>query len=412
VHITETQLANFAARRLAAEELSALTRHLSDCAVCRQRAATQQPALHPALHDIVLAKSETVHLTFEQLADWVDGRLSGETQQFARDHLSHCQQCGAAADDLRAFSREVADELAVEQTPATRTAPSWSERLRAFLATPLIATATAVALLIFGLLGWRMFNRNDQQVVIVTASPTPVVEPTATVTPTVTPPNLLAQLNDGGVVLGLDATGNLQGAEAWPLRYRQLVAEAWQTSRLPRSTALNGLGSAAAALMGTPSDTAFHLLAPIKQVVATDRPTLRWQPLAGAESYEVEIVNEQYEPVLTNPALTTTVWQVPEALPRGRVYAWQVKALKDGQTFKAPQPPAPLARFRIIGQKEFAEIQTAKARYGTSHLLLGQLYAEAGLLEEAEREFRALQQANPDSPIPTRLLAELRKLRR
>ena len=413
MHITKTQWKDFAAQRLAAEDLSALTLHLADCAVCRQRAALRQPALYPALHNAVLVEEKLVHLTFEQLADFIDGCLKSETQQFARDHLSHCQQCGAAADDLRTFSREIADELTVERTPAANSAPSWNERwsekLRGLFVTPWIATATAAALLIFGLIGWRMFKGDDQQVVVVTPSPTPTIEPTATVAPAATPLNLLAQLNDGGEVLALDAAGNLQGVEAWPPRYRQLVKEAWQTSHLPRSTALNGLGSASAALMGSPSVKTFGLLAPVKQVTATDRPTLRWQPLQGAESYEVEIVNEQYEPVLTSPALTDTVWQVPQPLPRGRVYAWQVKALKDGETYKAPQPPAPLARFRIVGQKKFAEIQTAKARYGASHLLLGQLYAAAGLLDEAEREFRALQQANPTAQLPKKLLAEVRQ---
>ena len=419
MHLTKTQLEDFTAQRLAAEDLSALTLHLADCAACRQRAALRQPALYPALHSAVLAESEPVHLTFEQLADFVDGRLAGETQQFARDHLSHCQQCGAAADDLRTFSQQVADELAVELKPAAQAPPlpplgeRLGERLREWFTTPwLVTVSVTTALLIFGLLGWRMLKRDDQQVVTVTPSPTvaPTIEPTATVAPTATPLNLLAQLNDGGSSLGLDAQGNLQGAETWPPRYRQLVQEVWQTSRLPRSTALKGLGSASAALMGSPSSaTAFGLLAPVKQIVATDRPTLRWQPLAGAESYEVEIVNEQYEQVLTSPALTANLWQVPQALPRGRVYAWQVKALKDGETYKAPQPPAPLARFRVVGQKEFAEIQTAKARYGTSHLLLGQLYAEAGLLDEAEREFRALQQANPTAALPKKLLAEIRQ---
>ncbi len=409
MHLTETQLTDFTAQRLATEDLSALTLHLADCAACRQRTALREPALYPAFHHAVLAEEKPVHLTFEQLADFVDGRLAGATQQFARDHLAHCQQCGAAADDLRAFSREVADELTVELKPAASPVPSWSEKLRAWFAVPLIATATAAALLIFSLIGWRMFNRDDQQVVVVTPSPTPAIEPTATIAPMATPLNLLAQLNDGGAILGLDAQGNLQGAASWPPHYRQLVQQAWQTSRLPRSVALNGLGSASAAMMGSPSVKTFGLLAPVKQVVATDRPTLRWQPLQGAESYEVEIVNEKYEPVLTSPVLTDTAWQVPEALPRGRVYAWQVKALKDGETHKAPQPPAPLARFRVVAQKEFAEIQTAKARYGASHLLLGELYAVAGLLDEAEREFRALQLANPTAALPKKLLAEVRQ---
>jgi hypothetical protein len=409
--LTETQLEDFAAQRLTAQELSALTMHLADCAACRQRAAVRQPALYPALHNAVLAESEPVHLSFEQLADWVDGRLGGEAQRIASDHLSHCQQCDAAAADLRVFSVQVADGLATERKPATGPLPSFGERLRAIFATSWVVTATvATVLLAFGLLGWRVIKRGGGQLASVTTSPTAI--PTATTGPIATPVKLLAQLNDGERQLTLDAQGNLQGALDWPERYRQLAQQAFQAGQPSRPTALNGLGSASAALMGQGKTSSFALREPVGKVILSDRPTLRWQALAGATSYQVELVNEQYETVAQSEALTTTSWQVPQALVRGRVYAWQVKASKDGEVIKAPQPPTPLARFRVAGQKEFVEIQDAKARHGSSHLLLGQLYAQAGLLDEAEREFRSLQKDNPDSPIPARLLAELRKWRR
>ncbi|NOT58811.1 MAG: zf-HC2 domain-containing protein [Acidobacteria bacterium] len=375
----------------------------------------RQPALYPALHNAVLAEAEPMHLAFEQLADFVDGRLSGEPQQFARDHLSQCQQCGAAVDDLRAFSHAIADDLATRRKPAMNPPPSLGEKLRVFFASSwAMPVSVTIALLVFGLIGWQMFKRDDSRIAVVTPSPTPtpMMLPTATIEPTATPNNLLAQLNDGATQFALDAQGRLQGADEWPERYRQLAQQALQADRMSRPAALSGLGSASAALMGQGQESGFALIEPAGKVVLTDRPVLRWQPLAGAQSYQVELVNEQYETVAQSEALTSTSWQVPQALARGRVYSWQVKASKDGETVKAPQPPAPLARFRVTGQKEFAEIQDARHRFGSSHLLLGQLYAEAGLLDEAEREFRALQKANPASPIPKQLLAELRKLRR
>jgi hypothetical protein len=39
------------------------------------------------------------------------------------------------------------------------------------------------------------------------------------------------------------------------------------------------------------------------------------------------------------------------------------------------------------------------------------LYARDGLLDEAEREFRALQKVNPNSAIARQLLANLRPMR-
>jgi hypothetical protein len=50
----------------------------------------------------------------------------------------------------------------------------------------------------------------------------------------------------------------------------------------------------------------------------------------------------------------------------------------------------------------------AQPGYASSHLTSGQLCAEAGLLDQAEKEFRAPQKANPDSA----LVQPLQKLRR
>jgi len=65
---------------------------------------------------------------------------------------------------------------------------------------------------------------------------------------------------------------------------------------------------------------------------------------------------------------------------------------------------APEARFKVLEQAKAGEIERAKKAYGNQHLALGLVYAEAGLLDEAEREFRALVAANPTSAEAKRLL--------
>jgi hypothetical protein len=88
-----------------------------------------------------------------------------------------------------------------------------------------------------------------------------------------------------------------------------------------------------------------------------------------------------------------------------------VKAFKDGQEFRAPRPPAPQAKFRILDQARLNEIEQAQRAYGTSHLTLGLLYAQARLLDEAEQQFRALKKSNPDSPLVQKLLSQINKMR-
>ena len=89
-----------------------------------------------------------------------------------------------------------------------------------------------------------------------------------------------------------------------------------------------------------------------------------------------------------------------------------MKAIKDGQEVTAPRPPAPQARFRILDQAKADELANARREYASSHLALGLLYAEAGLLKEAEEELRALQTANPDSEIARSLLNQVQAMQR
>lgn len=156
----------------------------------------------------------------------------------------------------------------------------------------------------------------------------------------------------------------------------------------------------------------FSVIEPAGNVLLTDRPTFRWSPMDGAAGYVVEVYDGNFNPVATSPQLTHHSWTPPQPLPRGQVYSWQVKAVKDGQEVTSPRPPAPQAKFRVLGQAKANELSRARRAYPSSHLALGLLYAEAGLLNEAEQELRLLRKANPDSELARRLLSRVRSLRR
>lgn len=409
-HLTETQLDGFCRQSLTAAELLAVDDHLAACELCRQRldAALSGDASFATVQAELLSDTPTAHMSFEQTADFVDGRLAGDDLQTANDHLTACLQCRAAVEDLQAFRQQVTDDLSREVQPATAETMTFWQRAKAFFAarSPVGIYATVLVLLIVAtwLARQLVFNKDNSQVAITQPSPT------AAPSPEIAPVKLLAQLNDGDGKLVLDERGVLTGADDLPAEYQQLLKQLLTEPRLARSAALNGLGAPSASLMsGGDGKAAFTVIEPVAEVLLADRPTLRWQPLAGATSYEVEVFDESFNSVLKSEQLQTTSWRVSKPLARGRVFAWQVKAIKDGQEFKAPQPPAPLARFRVLAKAEAEKIEQARANFASSHLLLGRLYAEAGLLEEAEREFRALQKANPESEVVKRLLSELGK---
>lgn len=70
-----------------------------------------------------------------------------------------------------------------------------------------------------------------------------------------------------------------------------------------------------------------------------------------------------------------------------------------------------IAEFQILGEEDESEITHARSDWGDSHLVLGVMYARAGLLEEAEKELRALRQQNPTSEEVAGLLASVGRLR-
>jgi hypothetical protein len=156
----------------------------------------------------------------------------------------------------------------------------------------------------------------------------------------------------------------------------------------------------------------FTLQSPVGKVVSSTQPAFRWTPLAGAVSYVVEVYDEQFNLVTKSAATQKIEWTPPQALPRGRLYAWQVKASRDGQEIIAPKPPATQARFRVLAQAQADELARARRDYPSAHLTLGLLYTRAGLLDEAEKELRVVQAANPNAASVRRLLANVQALRR
>jgi hypothetical protein len=144
----------------------------------------------------------------------------------------------------------------------------------------------------------------------------------------------------------------------------------------------------------------------------SDRPALRWGGLAGADGYVVRIYDVGFNEVAASPQISETAWNVTRSLERGRTYSWQVTARAGDKEIMSPVKPAPESRFMILDQAKANELTNAKSAAADSHLTLGILYAQAGLLDDAERELQALLRANPQSALARKLLRDLRKKRR
>jgi anti-sigma factor RsiW len=436
-HLTQNQVENYCQQKLSVTELLSVSDHLGACRACRQQIESAlggdtaffalQSEVFGEAAEILSSPAAAPHPAFEQMAEYVDGRLAGEELQIVKDHLASCERCTAAVSDLRAFRNQVAPQLDREYQPATGSArtKSWWQRLAAFvpspqLRSPALAFGSALAAILLTMAGWLIWQtlqkRGAKQEIVVT-TPTPTVTSTSTpvVTPTAssTPAPLIAELNDGEDRVMLDAEGKLSGVDRLPPVYQQMVKGALATERLEKSSLLAGLARPGSVLLGDDQrGNKFSVIEPIGKVLLSDRPTFRWSPLAGATGYVVEVYDEKFNLAATSPQLTDNSWTAMQPLKRGGIYSWQVKAIKDGQELRSPRPPAPQAKFRLLDQAKANELVQARRTYASSHLTLGLLYAQAGLLDEAERELRALQKANPDSAIIRQWLASVRAMRR
>lgn len=443
-HLTAQQVELLIARGLAPTDLLAATRHLASCAACRRQIseAYQTSGRLPILQAELQAESRLSHLGYAELAGYADGLLNDESRQVVDDHLAVCANCATEAQELIALRDSLtAHEAVLAHSPTVweklvarwHWAEQWKPGMGKLGMGKLRLTAGMAAALLFAAvtvswLAWRSGQAPGQETV---SSPPPAITtqssrisspgagaPPALRVPVQPPPlsspAIVAALSDGTGQVTLDEHGNLSGLPALTPADEQLIKQALAQQQVPRAEALGGLTSRASKLMSRQREgIAFALLSPLSTVIETDRPTFRWQPLGGAESYTVTVLDENFNVLITSEPLRGTSWIISRPLPRGARYLWQVTARTNtGQQITSPSTPAPEARFQVLGQAQAKEFRQAAPTYKQSHLLLGLRYAQAGLLEDAEREFQALLNANPRSPIAKNLLQHVQALRR
>jgi hypothetical protein len=421
VHLTKHQIEGYGRRALSPVELLSVSEHLGICGACRQQVqrALDGDAAYLALRSELFRETEFLsssagrtHLTLEQIAGLVDAVLAGEELQTVKDHLTCCQQCELAVDDLRAFKDQVVLEGEDRLAPMNVAAENGWHRLIATLSSiwpkPLVFGTALAALLFIGAswLVWQEILIKETNRTVTTTPPVASVETSQKSIQEGAAAAIIARLNDGDGHVTLDKEGKLSGVDHLPLDYRQMVKSALVGQELERSPLLAGLIEPGSIPRGGSDESGdnFSVIEPVGMVTLTNSPTFRWSQLDGADAYVVEIYDEQFDLVATSPQITDHRWRVPQSLRRGRTYAWQVKAIKDGQELFSPQPSAPQAKFRILDAAKARELARARRAYASSHLTMGLLYVQAGLLDEAEQEFRELERANPDSSVAGRLL--------
>ena len=436
-HLSDEELARYYSRSLQAAELLAADKHVAQCDVCHRRLSQR----HDLTETLLVAgrafdraaSGDVLHLTFEQLTALVDDELTDIDREIAESHLEGCRRCEAELGDLRELSSRMPAPAQRRFRPASnsiaaRLASLWQAPVFRFpvqIAAALAAIAVSGYLLTIPLrkevtqlqakVGELEQNnaalRNEAgSLESLQAEVAQLHRENDELRQAAGGNGAVVAINDGGARITLDRLGNLTGLDAAAPAYQQMAKEALERQRVRLPAWLGDLRGKSGTLMSPNSEDEFSLMAPVGIVLQTDRPTFKWAALDRATSYTVTVFNSSLNRVTASEPLTATEWTPPGPLPRGVTYIWHVRAIKGGKEVLAPPPAAARAKFQILERSKVEGLERARKAHPDSHLILGLLYADAGLLSEADQELSALQRANPNSPAARKLLSSVRRL--
>jgi putative zinc finger protein len=440
-HLSEQNLERYRRRMMQPAELLTANDHVATCEACYQRFSAED--LVATIYTFVRAnlkesdREEYHHFVYEQMAAYADDALSEEERTLVQSHMEVCQECETEVGDLLALKASINSDRKL----APKTSLPLFSRFTAFWQAPAyrlafqIAGAVAMSALVYWaatmplrtrladlqsqLTSLRQENERLQQDdgtagTIISDLQTQLEQSRRSEIDQSPNPSqqIVLTLNDGDGQVTLDKRGNLTGLRSLQPEHLRLITTALTTERIKTPPVLAELLPKPGTLMGNAEGSgSFALLSPVGTVVLSDRPTMRWHSLSGATGYIVIVVDSNSNEVAASQLLSATEWRVPRPLERNRIYFWQVRALKGGAEIRMPAPAAPDAKFKVLEQAKTDELERAKPTYANSRLMSGILYAEVGLLDDAEREFQALARANPKSGLAQKLLRNLKARR-
>lgn len=397
-HLTAQEVEQYRRRALDPELRRRCDRHMASCDRCLEQVLGGEHS-HVASDRLWESFTDSgeapFHLSGDDLQRYISAEADEADKAIFEVHVEDCPACRSAYEGLLASK---GSPIAVPVRPRAGGEESAWERFKqswiVFVTPGRLAWGSALAAcLLVSLVAWRYYRLGGNASQGGRAS-----NPTNTT-------HVVARLHNGSAEVTIDEKGNVVGLGKLAPQAHAIVEQALTTAQLPKPEVLSQLAESGDKLMGsTAKRPAFSLVSPLGAVIAESQPTLGWEPLTGAKGYVVSVSDTQFRNVAKSPRLATTEWRLPVPLQRGNTYFWQVTALRGQQQITVPVAPAPRAQFKVLDQKTMDSLEAVKAQQPDSHLVLGVLYAHAGLLHDAEREFQALVKQNPDSLTAIRLL--------
>ncbi len=420
-HLLTDDIKNYINRQMTPAELLKADDHLAGCDLCFQQINDLQFARRAADLDFLNASpDESEHLSYEQLENYVDEKSDIVGREIADVHLQICGTCKQELDDLFEMRKLIEDDAKSQMFVPQKADKSASNPIWDFLSGRYFLRfgfAALAVLLVVSLVGVYWFlKREKSNEIAVTSSPSNInpqennqnreenlptnIQPNA---------NTNALRNTNSETNLPKPVPNPNEIESLPPQYQAEIERVLANGNLNIPPEIKQLNDQAGKLMSGGTETIpFALSSPLGKIIQTNRPRFQWRTLEGASGYIVNVYDDNFNQVAVSPQLSTTNWQVDKPLIRNKIYLWQVTAIKDGEEIKSPTRPAPDAKFKVLDAKKANELIRLSSQYKNEHLFLGIMFAKAGLLDEARREFQKEIAKNPKSEIARKLLQNVR----
>jgi hypothetical protein len=143
------------------------------------------------------------------------------------------------------------------------------------------------------------------------------------------------------------------------------------------------------------------VLRPVSEAVEETQPVAYWSAAFGEPPYAVAIMDERNQVIARAQGIQNTSWMVLTMLRRGGTYTWQVTVAGASEQ----------ASFRVLDDGQVMLWRAMLAAHKDSHLVIGLVAQQLGMLGIAEREYTALTKAYPDSNTAALLLNNVSELR-
>jgi hypothetical protein len=305
--------------------------------------------------------------------DWVEDRLEPADRELVMAHIGLCPPCARQLIAYQEYAPVMAAPIKTSVFRAAQPAEA-KPSFWAFLKQPQYALGAA-ALVAFFIVVPMTRHSSPEQVGAILAPASTAVESTV-------PARNSSLLDEAITASELDQLPDSLRAGA-----KQAISD---TDQVVRPAALQGLQGSSDAVLEYP----------LSEVVAETEPVLRWKAF-GDSTYTVSL-SDARGLISRRAGLKDPRWTPASPLVRDLVYSWEVESA--GQKHRG--------MFRVLGEKQVKELERVRAEHGSSHLVMGAVSEELGLLTPAKHEFEALAKDKAEAVQASKLASHIDQLRK